>query len=247
MGEIYAEKFVLIFKIIFMKKFFLMLLMILLPNIANAVEYSREYTIYQWPGDSVQIRTATYTPDEITTNGQTAEVFCYRTMYEVMEMKLANRDYWEKANLSGTFYRNADFSGEIKNPENILPNRGCLCEINHIYNPEKKICEIQKVISENPKNTIPVLENKNFWKIFRGMQMEMRPTSMGEVSENNKNLQIFLKEMWYFQADIDGKMSIFVLGALRKYQFDNNLIQTGRSDIRTQQVMIRDIEKLLSQ
>lgn len=78
------------------------------------------------------------------------------------------------------------------------------------------------------------------------MQMEMRPTSMGETSVNNRNLQVFLHAMGYYTGDIDGKMSIFVLGALRKYQFDNNLIQTGRPDIRTQQFMIRDIEKILS-
>lgn len=51
--------------------------------------------------------------------------------------------------------------------------------------------------------------------------------------------------MGYYNGKADGIMTIWLLGALRKYQFDNNEIQTGRPDLRIQQHMKRDITKLL--
>lgn len=69
----------------------------------------------------------------------------------------------------------------------------------------------------------------------------MRPTSLGNWSENNKNLQIFLREMGWFSDPVDGIFSLKTLGALRRYQYEYGLVQTGRPDIATQQFIRRDI------
>lgn len=181
MGEIYEKKSVLIFKKYFMKKIlfiFIIIFAIFSQKEAFAVEYSRTYTIYPWLGDAVEIRSATYAPDEETASGQLAGNICVRQMYEVLEMKLSDRENWEAAQFSGDYYRSNSFNANEKiiNPMSILPNRGCLCEENFSYNYEKDICEPNTKKSEKTETKIE--ETKKSEKIFEGMQMEMRTTVM---------------------------------------------------------------------
>lgn len=180
MGKIYEKKSILIIKK-FMKKFlliFLAIFAIFSQKEIFAVEYSRTYTIYPWLGDGVQIRSATYAPDEETASGQLAGNICVRQMYEVLEMKLSDRENWEAAQLSGDYYRSNSFNAneKIANPMSILPNRGCLCDENFSYNYDRDICESNSKKSE--KNEIKTEETKKSTKIFEGMQMEMRTTVM---------------------------------------------------------------------
>lgn len=164
-----------------MKKFiytFIAIFAIFCQKEIFAAEYSRIYTIYPWLGDGVQIRSATYAPDEETASGQLAGNICVRQMYEVLEMKLPNHENWEAAQLSGDYYRSSSFneSEKIIDPMNILPNRGCLCEENFSYNYSTNICERNTKKSEN--NQQKITETKKSEKIFEGMQMEMRTTKM---------------------------------------------------------------------
>lgn len=56
-------------------------------------------------------------------------------------------------------------------------------------------------------------------------------------------MQNFLQVRGLYTDEVDGIMDIWTLGALRKYQHKNNLIQTGRTDIATQQFIIADLQK----
>lgn len=215
MGKIYEKKYFLTKN--FMKKIILLLLLII-PAKLFAAEYSTIYKLYQWMDDPIEIRSATYAPEEETASGQLAEQICPRHMYEVMEMKTSRNNYWEAATLSGIYYRsniNGVLSGEVKNADQLLPNRGCICEINEVFNTEKKVCE--KKTETLSGNTIPTTPAKNTENnntkngIFEGMQMEMRTTSMALYSENNKNLQNFLIATNYYKGKNDGIMTIWVL------------------------------------
>lgn len=71
----------------------------------------------------------------------------------------------------------------------------------------------------------------------------MRTVSMGERAESVKNLQSFLADRGLYAGAEDGVMTVSLLGALRKYQHGHNIAQTGRVDIRTQQLIRADLMK----
>ncbi len=70
-----------------------------------------------------------------------------------------------------------------------------------------------------------------------------RTNSIGKKGSGIKALQEFLIRQWVLDARVnDGIMNIATLGALRKYQYQNGLIQTGRLDLRTKIKMIDDLK-----
>lgn len=77
----------------------------------------------------------------------------------------------------------------------------------------------------------------------RKMSQQMQVVPLGEQADTMKNLQSFLKKIWYYTDEIHGTMTLQTLKSLKKYQFDNNLPQTGRTDIATQQFIRRDLMK----
>lgn len=65
----------------------------------------------------------------------------------------------------------------------------------------------------------------------------------GEYSEKVENLQKFLAKMGYELENQNGVMDLDTLRALRKYQFDKKIGQTGRVDMITAQHIITDLMK----
>ena len=55
------------------------------------------------------------------------------------------------------------------------------------------------------------------------------------------NLQKFLAQKGFYTGDIDGIMTIEVLRALRAYQSDKGIGQTGRIDLATQIQIEKDL------
>lgn len=77
----------------------------------------------------------------------------------------------------------------------------------------------------------------------RELAQNMKLPSLGQSAIGVTNLQNFLASKGMFNGQANGEMNLATLGALRKYQHSKNIIQTGRTDIKTQQFIIADLMK----
>lgn len=96
---------------------------------------------------------------------------------------------------------------------------------------------------ENPQNFAKKSGNGMSEVEARALAQNMKLPVMGNYAIGVVNLQNFLKDRGFFTDEVDGIMDIWTLGALRAYQHSHNQIQTGRTDIRTQQFIIADLMK----
>lgn len=163
----------------------------------------------------VDIRMAEYAPHEYTEEGRLVSAFyCEEAPFLAEEIRLFGKE-WKVQ------------KGECQCPNGEVVWIDRLCYSTFGNNAFRN----EKVVS-------PITAES---RLFIGMEQMMRPTSLGNWSENNKNLQIFLREMGWFSDPVDGIFSLKTLGALRRYQYEYGLVQTGRPDIATQQFIRRDI------
>lgn len=77
----------------------------------------------------------------------------------------------------------------------------------------------------------------------RTLAQNMKLPSLGHNAIGVTNLQKFLQNQGLYNDEIHGTMTLGTLGALKKYQHSKNIIQTGRTDIKTQQYIIADLMK----
>lgn len=114
-------------------------------------------------------------------------------------------------------------------------------KLNELYNNFLKNNQIKNINLEE----IVIFEENNKITTAEAFELSqnMQTTSIGESRESVKNLQKFLKKMWYFSEEINGVMTLKTLGAIKKYQFDKNLPQTWRTDIPTQVYIRQDLIK----
>lgn len=69
----------------------------------------------------------------------------------------------------------------------------------------------------------------------------IKTATIGTYSDSVMNLQKFLAQKGFYTGDIDGIMTIEVLRALRAYQSDKGIGQTGRIDLATQIQIEKDL------
>lgn len=77
----------------------------------------------------------------------------------------------------------------------------------------------------------------------RTASQNMQIVSIGESAESIVRLKTFLRDHGTYSEEISPVMTLSTLRALKRYQFDHNLPQTGRTDIATQQFIRRDLMK----
>ena len=69
----------------------------------------------------------------------------------------------------------------------------------------------------------------------------IKTATIGTYADSIMNLQKFLAQKGFYTGEIDGIMTIEVLRALRAYQSDKGIGQTGRIDLATQIQIEKDL------